>query len=80
MTWVDGVVLAVLLISAGLAYFRGLVREVLGVGAWVGAVDLAVLAEPLAGRWRRNTSSRPGWRPASRSAPSSSSCWSSSRS
>jgi membrane protein required for colicin V production len=45
MTWVDGVVLAVLLISAGLAYFRGFVREVLGVGAWVGAVVLAVAAE-----------------------------------
>jgi membrane protein required for colicin V production len=48
MTWVDGVVLAVLLVSAGLAYFRGLVREVLGVGAWVGAVILAILVEPLA--------------------------------
>lgn len=46
MTWVDGVVLVVLLVSAALAYFRGLVREVLGVGAWVGAVVLAILAEP----------------------------------
>ena len=46
MTWVDGVVLAVLLISAGLAFLRGLVREVLGVGAWVGALVLAILAEP----------------------------------
>jgi len=48
MTWVDGVVLAVLLLSAGLAYFRGAVREVLGIGAWVGAVVVAVLAEPTA--------------------------------
>jgi len=46
MTWVDGVVLAVLLLSAGLAYFRGFVREVLGVGAWAGAIVLAILAEP----------------------------------
>jgi len=46
MTWVDGVVLAVLLISAGLAYFRGMVREVLGIGAWIGAVVLAILALP----------------------------------
>lgn len=46
MTWVDGVVLAVLLISAGLAYFRGFVREVLGVGAWAGALVLAILLEP----------------------------------
>jgi membrane protein required for colicin V production len=46
MTWVDGVVLAVLLLSAGLAYFRGMVREVLGIGAWIGAVVLAFLALP----------------------------------
>ena len=47
MTWVDGVVLAVLLLSAGLAYFRGMVREVLGVGAWIGAILLGILAEPM---------------------------------
>jgi membrane protein required for colicin V production len=46
MTWVDGVVLAVVLLSAGLAYFRGLVREVLGVGAWIGAIVLAIAMEP----------------------------------
>lgn len=48
MTWVDGVVLAVLLVSAALAYFRGMVREVLGIGAWIGAAIVAVLAEPQA--------------------------------
>lgn len=48
MTWVDGVVLAVILLSAGLAYFRGLVREVLGVGAWAGAIVAAIAAEPQA--------------------------------
>ncbi|WP_270934766.1 CvpA family protein [Falsiroseomonas oryzae] len=46
MTWVDGVVLAVLLLSAGLAYFRGMVREVLGIGAWAGAIVAGILAEP----------------------------------
>ncbi len=46
MTWVDGVVLAVLLVSAGLAYLRGMVREVLGIGAWVGATLAGILAEP----------------------------------
>lgn len=46
MTWVDGVVLAVLLVSAVLAYLRGLVSEVLGVGAWVGAIVVALWAEP----------------------------------
>lgn len=46
MTWVDIVILAVCLLSAGLAYFRGLVREVLGVSAWAGAIIVAILAEP----------------------------------
>jgi membrane protein required for colicin V production len=42
MTWVDGAVLAVLAVSAILAFSRGLVLEVLGVGAWVGAVLAAL--------------------------------------
>jgi membrane protein required for colicin V production len=46
MTWVDGVVLAVLLLSAGLAFFRGLVREVLGIGGWLGAIAAGLLALP----------------------------------
>jgi membrane protein required for colicin V production len=46
MTWVDGVILAVLAVSAILAFFRGLVREVLGVGAWIGAILAAFVALP----------------------------------
>lgn len=46
MTWVDGVLLAVLVLSAAIAYSRGLVREVLGVGAWVGALVFAFLLLP----------------------------------
>lgn len=46
MTWVDGAVLAVLAVSAILAYLRGFVREALGVGAWVGATLAALLARP----------------------------------
>jgi len=46
MNWVDGVVLAILAVSAILAFFRGLVREVLGIGAWIGAVVAAFLAWP----------------------------------
>lgn len=42
MTWVDGAVLAVLAVSAILAFSRGLVHEVLGVGAWVGAALAAL--------------------------------------
>jgi len=55
MTWVDLAVLGVLLISAALAFMKGLVREVLGIGAWIGAVVLAVKLLPqsrqVAARW-----------------------------
>ncbi|GGC26457.1 hypothetical protein GCM10011504_00930 [Siccirubricoccus deserti] len=46
MTWVDGVVVAVLAVSAVLAFLRGLVHEVLGVGAWIGAAVLALALRP----------------------------------
>jgi membrane protein required for colicin V production len=46
MTWVDLVILAVLAISALLAFVRGFVREVLGIIAWLGAAALAVWANP----------------------------------
>jgi membrane protein required for colicin V production len=42
MTWVDGAVLAVLAVSAILAFSRGFVDEVLGVGAWAGAIFAAL--------------------------------------
>ena len=48
MTWVDLVVLAVLAVSALLAFVRGLVREVLGLAAWVGEVAAAFWALPYA--------------------------------
>jgi membrane protein required for colicin V production len=41
MTWVDAVFLAVVAVSGAIGYMRGLVREVLGVGAWVGAILFA---------------------------------------
>ena len=41
MTWFDLAMLAVLALSALLAFFRGFVREVLGVGAWIGAIIIA---------------------------------------
>ncbi|HET6194210.1 MAG TPA: CvpA family protein [Acetobacteraceae bacterium] len=46
MTWVDLVVLAVVLLSALVAFLRGLVREVLGLAAWVGAIFVGVWALP----------------------------------
>ncbi len=47
MNWVDGVVLAVLALSAIVALFRGLVQEVLGIGAWVGAALAALALQPV---------------------------------
>ena len=46
MTWVDLVIFGFLAISGLLAFVRGLVREVLGIGAWGGAVAAAILALP----------------------------------
>ncbi|MCW8308321.1 CvpA family protein [Acidiphilium sp. PA] len=37
MTWVDGIALLIVVLSGLLALARGLVREILGVGAWIGA-------------------------------------------
>lgn len=53
MTWVDGVVIGVVVISALLGVARGFVREVLGVGAWVGAAAAAVFGFPLLAPWLR---------------------------
>lgn len=48
MNWVDAALIAVVVLSAICAYFRGLVREVLSLGAWIGAAIAAFLArEPL---------------------------------
>lgn len=38
MTWVDAVILGVVVLSALFSMVRGLVREVLSVGAWIGAL------------------------------------------
>lgn len=46
MTWVDAVLLAVVALSAIVAFFRGLVREVLSLGAWIGAAAAAFFARP----------------------------------
>jgi hypothetical protein len=50
-TYIDGIVAAVIVLSAILAYSRGLVRESLAIAGWVGAAVLAFVfaarAEPL---------------------------------
>lgn len=42
MTWVDGAAIGIVVISALFSLVRGFVREVLGIGAWVGAVLAAL--------------------------------------
>ena len=54
MNWVDAVVLAVLLVSALAGLARGLVREVLGVGAWVLALLAAWALFPTVGPMMRH--------------------------
>ena len=55
MTWVDLVVLGVMALSGLLACMRGLVREVLSIGAWIGALMVAsaglAWATPIATQW-----------------------------
>jgi len=51
MTWVDLVVFGFLAISGLLAFARGFVREILGLGAWIGAVAAGIKALP-GMRWR----------------------------
>jgi membrane protein required for colicin V production len=53
VNWVDFVVFAVLFISGFLAFLRGMVREVLGILAWIGAAAVAVWAFPTVQPWFR---------------------------
>jgi len=46
VNWVDWIVIGVVALSAVLAFMRGFVREVLGIGAWIGAGFFAVWAAP----------------------------------
>ena len=47
MTWADLIVLAVLVVSAAMAFMRGFVEEVLGVGAWIGAAMAGLALQPM---------------------------------
>jgi len=61
MTWVDLAVFGFLAISGLLAFARGFVREVLGIGAWIGAVTAAVLGLPTMRGVVHNWFSSPDW-------------------
>ena len=54
MNWVDLAVLALLAISALLGLMRGLVREVLGLAAWAGAILAAVYGFATVRPWVRS--------------------------
>lgn len=47
-TWIDGAVAAIVVLSALLAYSRGLVREAMAIGGWVVAALLAFAFAPAA--------------------------------
>src|ERR1700688_4654351 len=47
MTWIDAAVLVIIVLSAAFSMVRGFVREVLGVGAWIGAAFAALRFYPL---------------------------------
>ena len=62
MNWVDLVILAVVLVSGLLGVMRGMVREVLGVAAWIAAALAASPygAFPYVAPWMRQQFSDPG--------------------
>ncbi len=62
MNWVDLVVLAVVLVSGLVGVLRGMVREVLGVAAWVAAAWIASPygVFPYVAPWARKQGSDPG--------------------
>lgn len=61
MTWVDLAVFGFLAISGLLAFARGLVREVLGIGAWLGAVAAAIAGLPMMRPVARGWLAGPEW-------------------
>lgn len=55
MNWVDLSIIGILLLSATLSFVRGLIREILDIGAWIGAIATALSslphARPITKRW-----------------------------
>jgi membrane protein required for colicin V production len=61
MTWADLMVFGLLGVSGLLAFVRGLVREVLGIGAWVGAVAGGMAGLPFMRDLVRRWITSPAW-------------------
>jgi membrane protein required for colicin V production len=57
LTILDGIVLAVVLLSAVLAMMRGFLREVLSIGSWVAAAAGAYFLYPSAAALCANSTS-----------------------
>jgi membrane protein required for colicin V production len=59
MAWIDYLIIAVLILSAGLGFWRGLVKEALALATWLAAVWLAWrfawIVEGLLGAWQAPT-------------------------
>lgn len=61
MNWVDIAILVVIAASAMLAFMRGLVREVMGIGAWVGAAIVAIWGGPELTQRMAEWTGKPDW-------------------
>ncbi len=61
MTWVDLAMFGIMAVSGLLAFVRGLVREILGIGAWVGAIAAGIAGLPLVRGYVRNWMDAPEW-------------------
>ena len=61
MTTVDLVVLGVMFLSGLLAFSRGLVREALSIGAWLGAAVVALTFLPNVRPWLEHYMPSPEW-------------------
>jgi len=61
MNALDMFVIGVIVLSGLLAFARGFVREVLGIGAWIGAVTAAILALPTMRGYVKTWFSKPDW-------------------
>jgi len=61
MTWIDGLVLAVIALSALVAFSRGFLRESLGLAAWLGAACFAWATRHLTGPLAAQLAIDPAW-------------------
>ncbi len=64
ITWLDILLLGVMLVSGLLAMIRGFMREILSITAWAAAAVATLLPIPGSCRSPRPTSPATSWRPA----------------